>query len=174
MRLNRTEMADVLGVAPTTLDAWTRQGCPVESRPGQGKPAEFNSGEVIRWWLSKEVDKAATKTDRDDLDALKAAKLKVETASKTLALQRERGELVEVDAMNRIMAQSNLALRSAMLAMPQRCALALVGQTDTASVTEVLKREVYAALNEGSDAWMAAAEDEGRAMELEEAQEADA
>ena len=48
-RLNRTDMAALLGVSVTKLDAMVRQGCPIARRPGRGKASVFNTLDVLRW-----------------------------------------------------------------------------------------------------------------------------
>jgi len=48
-RLNRGDMAEMLGVSVTKLDAMVRQGCPIAERPGRGKPSQFNTLDVLRW-----------------------------------------------------------------------------------------------------------------------------
>ena len=48
-RLNRGDMAELLGVSLTKLDAMVRHGCPIAERPGRGKPSVFNTLDVLRW-----------------------------------------------------------------------------------------------------------------------------
>ena len=48
-RLNRTDMAALLGVSVTKLDGMVRQGCPIAERPGRGKASVFNTLDVLRW-----------------------------------------------------------------------------------------------------------------------------
>jgi excisionase family DNA binding protein len=47
--LNKTELAEALGVSRTTVDSWTRRGCPYVSRGRNGREWRFNLEEVERW-----------------------------------------------------------------------------------------------------------------------------
>lgn len=167
MKLNRTEMADFLAVAPTTLDAWTRQGCPVESRPGQGKAAEFDSGAVTRWWIASQVEKATKRGDADAIEAHRARKLSAEADLRELELAKLQGELLHLDDVERAFTHYSVAVRGAAMALPDRAALRLAGETDTGIIREYLRQELTSALREGYDAYHAA-------MDLPAAEEVDA
>ncbi|WP_417623198.1 hypothetical protein [Parasphingorhabdus sp.] len=156
MKLNRTEMADFLAVAPTTLDAWTRQGCPVESRPGQGKAAEFDSGAVTRWWIASQVEKATKRGDADAIDAHRSRKLSAEADLRELELAKLQGELIHLDDVERAFTQYSVAVRGAAMALPDRAALRLAGETDTGVIRKYLRDELTGALREGYDAYHAA------------------
>lgn len=107
MKLNRTEMAAALGVTPGTLDAWTREGAPVEDRPGQGRAATFSAPAVIRWHVAREVERALERAEKsagaEDLDALRAEGLRLKNQSAAMDLAERRGELVRVDEISRAM-----------------------------------------------------------------------
>jgi phage terminase Nu1 subunit (DNA packaging protein) len=48
--VSRAELAEIFGVALTTVDGWVRKGCPVHRKaPKRGIPAEFDTAQVIRW-----------------------------------------------------------------------------------------------------------------------------
>ena len=167
MKLNRTEMADFLAVAPTTLDAWTRQGCPVGSRPGQGKAAEFDSGAVTRWWIASQVEKATKRGDADAIEAHRSRKLSAEADLRELELAKQQGEMIHVDDIEQAFTQYSVAVRGAAMALPDRAALRLAGETDTAVIRAWLREELTGALREGYNAYHAA-------MDLPAAEEVDA
>ncbi|WP_175487755.1 terminase small subunit [Microbulbifer thermotolerans] len=147
MKMNRTEMADCLSVAPTTLDAWTREGCPVEHRPGQGKAAEFDSGDVIRWLTNREKAKAAARADAGDLDELRGEKIRVETRLKELQLAREAGQLAPLEHIERALTNWVIELRTRLLALPQRVAPRILGETDESLLKAAMSDEIRQALS---------------------------
>lgn len=46
MLVNRTDLADLFGVAKTTVDAWLRDGCPCRGGGGRGVERKFDTAEV--------------------------------------------------------------------------------------------------------------------------------
>jgi phage terminase Nu1 subunit (DNA packaging protein) len=54
-RVNRGQVADLLGVALTTVDAMVRAGMPVIDRPGRGKPTVFDLLAVLRWRYERQT-----------------------------------------------------------------------------------------------------------------------
>ena len=88
-RLNRGDMAELLGISLTKLDQMVRQGCPIAERPGRGKPSVFNALDVLRWRYE-----ARTVAATEDPEALEPADRKHwydgETRRRTLA-ERDAG-----------------------------------------------------------------------------------
>ena len=50
MIANRIELADIFGVATTTIDAWRKRGCPVIEIGQKGKPSKYDAVAVVRWY----------------------------------------------------------------------------------------------------------------------------
>lgn len=75
MIVNRNEIADIFGVAKTTIDSWVKKGCPVLEKSGtKGKPSKYNSANVYRWLLVSSSDEDFTQL----LDEERHRKLKRE------------------------------------------------------------------------------------------------
>ncbi|GAB6907261.1 putative DNA packaging protein [Desulfosarcina cetonica] len=53
MKANRSQTAEIFGVAMTTVDTWRKQGCPVESEGGRGVAMSFDTAAVFRWLLDR-------------------------------------------------------------------------------------------------------------------------
>ena len=51
MIVNRQQVADIFGVAKTTVDTWRKRGCPVLEANGKGRPSKYDSVEVHKWLL---------------------------------------------------------------------------------------------------------------------------
>jgi phage terminase Nu1 subunit (DNA packaging protein) len=154
VRVNRTELANFLEVAETTIDRWVaREGCPIENRPGQGKAATYSSGDVVRWWIEREVKKAEARAESgsDDLDALRARKLELDAELRALQLAKEKGEVCNLAELERALSTIVIHCRTQLLALPQRLAPLLVGETDETRLKQVIQAEVRQALTELSN-----------------------
>lgn len=52
MIANRNQIADIFGVAKTTVDNWVTKGCPVLEKSGKkGVPSKYDTVDVYRWLL---------------------------------------------------------------------------------------------------------------------------
>lgn len=150
--LNRTEMADHLGIAMPTLDDWVRRGCPVVERGGRGRQWKFNSADV-RSWRDEDIRRDAVGQDDASVDELRRRKLRAETLQAELELSRDRGELVPADTFDRAMAKAFGEVQANMRnVLPGRAARRLIGETDETRFKEVLLEEVDEALTALADA----------------------
>jgi hypothetical protein len=156
LRLNRTEMADCLGVAPGTLDNWVRRdGCPVVERPGQGRAATFDAPAVIAWKEAREIRRAveralaeAEKTaSAEDLDALRAEQIRLRNEGLRLDLAVRAGELVPVEDVSRGLAGLVIGGRAHVLNVaPPR--IANRAAEPGANLRQVAQEEIAAALED--------------------------
>lgn len=53
MIANRSQTADIFGVARTTIDTWRREGCPVMEANGKGQPSKYDTAAMFKWLLSR-------------------------------------------------------------------------------------------------------------------------
>ena len=51
MIANRTQVADIFGVAKTTVDTWRKRGCPIIEANGKGRPSKYDTVAVHKWLL---------------------------------------------------------------------------------------------------------------------------
>lgn len=53
--VNRVELAEIFGVALSTVDNWISSGCPVaaDADRSRGVPYSLNTAEVAWWWHSE-------------------------------------------------------------------------------------------------------------------------
>jgi phage terminase Nu1 subunit (DNA packaging protein) len=155
MELNRKETALALDIDPTTLDHWADRGCPGQ-RAGKGLPARYVLGEVVRWWIDREVEKALEQVqsaDDHDLDALRARKLAAEAGLKELQLRRANADLIPADEFDAALKSMLTAAQvQACEVLPVRAARRLVGETDERRLREALRDEARQACAEIADA----------------------
>ncbi|WP_323119992.1 terminase small subunit [Burkholderia alba] len=149
--VNRAGVADVFGVALTTVDAWVRAGCPVIQRGGRGVEWQFNTADVVRWREDERVRQMAGDVP-DDEGKLRCRKLAAETLTAELDLSKARGEVAPVADFERVTAKLLTTIRTNMLNVPARTVLRLLGETDEAAFKTVLRDEIVTALEQSADA----------------------
>jgi len=77
--VSRAGLAEVFGVALTTVDSWVKKGCPVVVRGhGKGQEWKFNTAQISSWLQDEAVDRA-TGGIPDDLEELKLREQKAKT-----------------------------------------------------------------------------------------------
>lgn len=54
MKANRTQVAEIFGVALTTIDRWVAAGCPVIEKGKKGTPSVYDTADVFRWVQNSE------------------------------------------------------------------------------------------------------------------------
>lgn len=144
----RAELAEILGVALTTVDSWVRDGMPVRKRGGKGIPSEYDSGEVIRWWIARELSREDKRTD---LDELRGRKLELENSLRALQLEKERGTVAPLEQIERGLAKAFSEVRAHMRNIPARAVTSLIGETDETKFKAVLLAEIDQALTALAD-----------------------
>lgn len=88
--VSRAGLAEVFGVALTTVDSWVKRGCPVVVRGhGKGQEWKFNTAQISAWLQDEAVDRA-TGGIPDDLDKLKIREQKAKTELMELELAEKR------------------------------------------------------------------------------------
>lgn len=157
--VNRAGVADVFGVALTTVDAWVRAGCPVVQRGSRGVEWSFNTADVARWREDERAKQAAGEQPQDE-DQLRKRKLMAETLTAELALAKARGDVAPVEQVERMAARAFAAVRAGMRNIPRRVASSLVGETDERRIKAVLKDEIDQALANLSNADLNEPEDD--------------
>jgi phage terminase Nu1 subunit (DNA packaging protein) len=160
MELNRTGAAEALGIDPTTLDRWVRDGAPVIEKNGKGVAGRYRLADLIAWRIASEADKAIAKIERtakpEDLDALKARRLELENERRELDLAKARGELVRVDEISAAMLRLVIGGRGFLTTtVPSRCA-SEIAIAPNGSIRQIVEREMNAALGEWSRLGVAA------------------
>src|SRR5438067_2184173 len=148
--VNRAELAGILARSPPAIDTMVRSGCPQISRGGSGTESEFNTAEVIKWLLARERDAVRAEFDPEKAGANEGKRRFTAAAAelKELQLAEKRGELVSITAVTAKWIDECVAVRSRLLAIPDRVAPKIVGMSDPAAIEAALRDEVIAALSE--------------------------
>lgn len=146
-KVNRSDLASVFGVAPTTIDAWIKAGCPYLERPtGRGKGWLFDTAAVVRWREQRAADDAAGKEVHDEA-ALRLRKLAADAKHAELDLLERMGQVADIGTMERVWSRVLAELQSSLRGVfVTRCESQLVGETDGRKFKRILLAEVDSAL----------------------------
>jgi len=86
-RVNRIQLADLLGTHPDTVTDYKRQGMPTLVDGGQGRESVYDAVDCLAWWRARQ--------GQDALDAARTRNQEAQAARNELQYQVARGELVK-------------------------------------------------------------------------------
>lgn len=86
-KVNKRELAEIVGVTERTLTNWQDEGMPIELVRARGGENDYDTAGVIAWMIDRAIKSAKLEKPRDRLSELQAQRLEIELAEK-------RGELV--------------------------------------------------------------------------------
>lgn len=119
MLVNKRQLSEILGVSERSLTEWQKEGLPVASyADNRGQANEYESGDVIRWMIQRELERLNKEKPRDRLDRLKADAIELDIKERT-------GELAPAALFERVWSDHILAARTEFLTMPDTLATEL-------------------------------------------------
>ena len=153
MRVNRSELAEVLGLSLPSVDNRIRRGMPYVEKPNNGSGGwVFETSDVINWLIEQasESSQSEETQDSNQLSAkeLQRRKLQAETEMAEIELAKKKDLVVLVEDVVAEFADAVANLRAQLLNYPRRVAPLIVGETDVDVVKETLDREVNELLQE--------------------------
>lgn len=158
--VNRTGLAAVFGVSLPTVDAWTRAGCPgVKKGSGKGGGWEFDTSDVAGW-LQERAAAEAGGTDVADENAVKRRTAAIRLRADELDLAKQMGLVAPVAEFERAQAKLFAMLRQAVMTVPARVSMSLVGEKSELRIKSVLTAELTAALTKVANLDFDLAEDD--------------
>lgn len=151
VKLNRTALAEHMGVSLVTIDNWRKEGMPVVQRGSRGVEWVFDLAEVIKWYADWKAAAAAgdTPTALEEIERRTAA-AKMQMAE--LELAKKRGEVATIRDFERVQAAMNAEIRTNVMNVPGRVVLQLLGETDETKFKTVLRAELTLALQAAAEA----------------------
>jgi phage terminase Nu1 subunit (DNA packaging protein) len=140
------EIAEILGFSKRRIGQLEKEGALVKI--GHGK---YDLKASVQRYIEY-IKAQAEKTDEElDLTKEKTLLTRANRQKVELELQIMRGELHRSEDVRRVMNNMLGAFRSRVLAIPSKTAPQLLAQTDLAIVQDIIKKEVYEALQELSE-----------------------
>jgi phage terminase Nu1 subunit (DNA packaging protein) len=95
------DLGDVFGVSPRTITEWRRLGMP--GRPGKrNRPAEFDVGEIFRWWQAT-IASSPTMAEPGSFADARRRREQARAEREELQLDIDRGNLAPIEPMLRLM-----------------------------------------------------------------------
>ena len=158
IKLNRSELAQHMGVTTVTIDTWRKNGMPVLQAGSRGVEWSFDLTAVIKWHVSQKVKEAAGDAP-DDLAQIEKRTASAKMQSAELALAKAKGEVAPIRDFERAQAKVFAEIRSNVLNVTQRVVIQLLGETDEATFKSKLRAELVLALQAAADAELTLADD---------------
>lgn len=151
VHLNRSSLAEHIGVSLPTIDRMVKQGVPVVQRGSRGVEWVFDLAEVIRWQIERAVEQAAgdEPTGLEEIER-RTAHAKMEMAE--LELATKRNQVATIRDFERAQAKAFAEIRTNVMNVPQRVVLQLLGETDETSFKAKLRAELVLALQAAAEA----------------------
>lgn len=143
--VGKREIAQIFGVAETTVNEWVRRGCPVMQRGGKGVAWQVNTADVSEWLKKRAVEDIAGDTLADESE-LKRRKLAADTAKAELELAKVKAEVVPLSQLERALANTFAEVKTNVRNVPSRISTTLIGETSETRIKEVIIEEIDLAL----------------------------
>lgn len=152
MRVNRSEMAKIMGWSLPTVDARVREGMPYISKPGGKNKGvwEFETADCIKWLIEKAGEPVA-QNPRTEIDLRTA---RAEATLKEIQVMERQKLLIPITDVVKVVGENVAVLKSRVTALSGRLAQAVAGETDPAAVLRLIKAEVAEALEEISSFYL--------------------
>jgi phage terminase Nu1 subunit (DNA packaging protein) len=151
VRMNRTEIAEAMGVTMVTIDNWRKEGMPVLERGGPGKQWVFNLPDVVKWFGDRKAKQAAGDAPGDMVEIEKrTAQAKMLKAE--LELAQARGEVAPIGDFERAWSKAFAQIQANVMNVAQRVVIQLLGETNETTFKETLKAELALALQQSAEA----------------------
>lgn len=148
-KVNRGELAALLGVSLPTITNWSKRGCPFVERGGNGRSWIFNTADVVRW-REEQARGEGVSTDLQNKGSAELQKnlLEIRVEREKLALDKEKETVVAVELMQPVWEMWAANTRSKMLGVTAKAQSRIPGFTREQA--EILKQIVFDTLGEVS------------------------
>lgn len=133
-------LAWLFGVSLQTIENWRKEGMP-------GSPKRYSLREILAWQRARNSTPADRKERLQKIEE-EAAEVKLELAR--LKLRREAGKLVELDAVERMLADRLLELRQNLQAMSHNVGPRLAPAMEVPDVQSILDDRIQYLLEQYS------------------------
>lgn len=159
--VNQVDLAEILDVSVVTIRAWSKEGMPVVAAGSRGRPAIYNTADVIRWSEQRSLARVAgdqSAGDKISEDEGRRRKVVADAFLAELKLATERGALVEIEAVGQEVDSLLSKVRTRLLSIPGALALTLTNEPDPAVIRDRVFDQIAEALHELSRSSFAGSE----------------
>lgn len=148
MRVNRTQLADVIGKTDKTVQVWLDEGMPRVSTAGQSGDSVYDTAEVIRWMIAREIGSVGEDGTVIVLEAERARLTKEQADKAAMVNEMMRGDTVKISVVAQIISTVIVNAKTRFLSIPTKAAPLLLGCKTMPQAREVLERFINEALND--------------------------
>lgn len=149
-RVNKKQLAQLLGTTPYEVDQWIAYGCPVlKAGSLQGAPWEFDTAAVSRWLRAGGPDASAV--GNLELEKERARLAREQADGWALKNEKMRSELIPADEAAEVWAKACAHADEVLMAIPAACAHEVIAAANSGgapAVAEVLQHHVHTALED--------------------------
>lgn len=154
--VNKTELAEIVGVHERTISRWQKNGLPILADGTRGYDNRYDTVEVIDWMVQREIenritDHGGSAQDFYDYEAERARLTHHQANMAAMDEKTKAGKLIPADVVANAWGGLVSAFRARTLGIPTKVAPKLIGLTSLAQIQALLKEEVYQALSELSN-----------------------
>lgn len=148
MIVNKTQLTNIFGVTLRTIQNWQNEGLPSLTEGQQGTPNQYNTGDCIKWYVEREIDRRFKRSGDDKLDSdAELARLRHHQADKTeMEAALLKGTLLRADEVMTNLVEQDRKVASAILALPTRLAQVAIATDDIKEIEKACHEEVERAL----------------------------
>lgn len=126
MRVNRRELADVLGITLPTVTAWANAGMPAVVAGSKGVEWVFDTADCVKWYAEHKHKKATAPTDDPFEPGKKPETIEEASRRKEIAhadraevmVAKEAGRLVPIEEVAAVVMDENARVRARLLTIP--------------------------------------------------------
>lgn len=86
MIVNKRVLSEVVGFSQQALDKWQKAGMPIKTKAIRGGENEYETADIIRWMIQRELSKNSSVTPKDRLDTLRADEIEMRLAKEAAQL----------------------------------------------------------------------------------------
>jgi phage terminase Nu1 subunit (DNA packaging protein) len=149
--VNQRELAEIVGVANNTLQAWRSEGMPcLATADKKGQAARYDTAAVIDWLRGRAAGSAGEDTINARYEQARLTKLKAD--NEALDVAQKEGTLIEAAAVAEVWDRLLGNFRSRLLSLPSGMADELAPLTDPREIQAVLKIIINQVLEELANA----------------------
>lgn len=148
MKVNRSQLTDIMPYTLSTIDNFRRKGMP-------GDGTTFDTKDCIKWLLEDKLEEQRKKlvpessgAPKDSLKALTERKLRAETEAAEIETAKKKETVVLVEDSVTALKDIVTIIRQGFLSLPRRVTPLLLGETDEKILQNILTEEVHDCLNE--------------------------
>jgi phage terminase Nu1 subunit (DNA packaging protein) len=125
VKVNRTELAEILGISMPTVTAWMGDTPPLPyvEGGGKGRPFVFDTTEVLPWWAENKFKRRRETVETDPFsedapesyDQADRRKMVANADRAELELAKSAGKVVEIEDVAAVIAEMHVRVRTRLL-----------------------------------------------------------